>query len=40
MWLEQRKNESDLTLLWQETQVYVPTILKLYAKFQMQSGVL
>jgi len=40
LWLEQRKNNSDLTLLWEETQVYVPTILKLYAEYQTQTGVL
>ena len=38
LWLNNRKNTSDLTLLWEETQVYVPTILKLYAEYQ--TGVL
>ena len=40
LWLEKRKNNSDLTLLWEETRVYVPSILKLYAEYQTQSGVL
>ena len=40
LWLEKRKNNSDLTLLWEETRTYVPTILKLYAEFQTQTGVL
>jgi hypothetical protein len=40
LWLEKRKNDSDLTLLWEETRVYVPSILKLYAEYQTQTGVL
>ncbi len=40
MWLEKRKNDSDLTLLWEETRTYVPSILKLYAEYQTQTGIL
>ncbi|OQX88940.1 hypothetical protein B6D60_00585 [candidate division KSB1 bacterium 4484_87] len=39
LWLEKRNNKSDFTLLWEETQFYVPSILKLYAQFQNQKGV-
>ncbi|OQX95696.1 hypothetical protein B6I21_04085 [candidate division KSB1 bacterium 4572_119] len=37
LWLEKRNDKTDLTLLWEETQVYVPTILKLYAQYQSQT---
>ncbi|HDP97680.1 MAG TPA: lytic transglycosylase domain-containing protein [bacterium] len=40
LWLEKRNDKSDLTLLWEETQVYVPTILKLYAQYQSQKRIL
>jgi len=40
LWLEQRNDKTDLTLLWEETRVYVPSILKLYAQFQTQKGIL
>jgi len=40
MWLEKRKNNSDLTLLWEETRTYVPSILKLYDEYKTQTGVL
>ena len=40
LWLAQRNDKTDLTLLWEETRTYVPTILKLYAEFQTQTGIL
>ncbi|MDW7679571.1 MAG: lytic transglycosylase domain-containing protein [bacterium] len=40
LWLEKRNDKSDLTLLWEETQVYVPTVLKLYAQYQSQKRIL
>ena len=40
LWLDKRKSNSDLTLLWEETQVYVPSILKLYADYQTQTGIM
>jgi soluble lytic murein transglycosylase-like protein len=39
LWLEKRNHKSDFTLLWEETQFYVPSILKLYAQFQNQKSV-
>ncbi|NOZ60421.1 MAG: lytic transglycosylase domain-containing protein [Calditrichaeota bacterium] len=39
LWLEKRNDKSDFTLLWEETQFYVPSILKLYAQFQNQKSV-
>lgn len=38
LWLEKRNHKSDFTLLWEETQFYVPSILKLYAQFQKQNN--
>lgn len=40
LWLEKRNDKTDLSLLWEETQAYVPSILKLYAQFQSQTGIL
>jgi len=40
LWLEKRNDKTDLSLLWEETQVYVPSILKLYAQYQTQTGIL
>lgn len=38
LWLEKRNHEHDFTLLWQETQFYVPSILKLYAEFRSKDA--
>ncbi len=39
LWLLRRNHKSDLSLLWEETRTYVPTILNLYAQFQTQTGI-
>ena len=33
-------HKTDWTILWEETRTYVPAILKLYEKFQQQTGIL
>ena len=40
LWIKNRNHKTDWTILWEETRTYVPAILKLYAKFQQQTGIL
>jgi len=40
LWLKNRNNKTDWTILWEETRTYVPAVLKLYEKFQQQTGIL
>jgi len=40
LWLKNRTNKTDWTLLWEETRTYVPAILKLYEKYQQQTKIL
>jgi len=40
LWIKNRNHKTDWTILWEETRTYVPAILKLYEKFQQQTGIL
>jgi soluble lytic murein transglycosylase len=40
LWLKNRTDKTDWTLLWEETRYYVPAVLKLYEKFQQQTKIL
>lgn len=40
LWIKNRNHKTDWTILWEETRSYVPAILKLYEKFQQQTGIL
>jgi len=40
LWIKNRNHKTDWTILWEETRAYVPAILKLYEKFQQQTGIL
>lgn len=40
LWIKNRNNKTDWTILWEETRTYVPAVLKLYEKFQQQTGIL
>lgn len=40
LWLKNRTDKTDWTLLWEETRTYVPAVLKLYEKFQQQTKIL
>ena len=40
LWLKKRNNKTDWAILWEETQTYVPAVLKLYEKYQRQTGIL
>lgn len=40
LWIKNRNNKTDWTILWEETRTYVPAVLKLYQKFQQQTGIL
>lgn len=40
LWLKKRSNKTDWALLWEETRSYVPAVLRLYEKFQQQTGIL
>jgi len=40
LWLKNRTEKTDWTLLWEETRTYVPAVLKLYEKFQQQTKIL
>ena len=40
LWIKKRNHKTDWTILWEETRTYVPAILKLYEKFQQQTGIL
>lgn len=40
LWIKNRNHKTDWTILWEETRTYVPAILRLYEKFQQQTGIL
>jgi len=40
LWLKNRTEKTDWSLLWEETRTYVPAVLKLYEKFQQQTKIL
>jgi len=40
LWIKNRNHKTDWTILWEETRSYVPAILRLYQKFQQQTGIL
>jgi soluble lytic murein transglycosylase len=40
LWLKNRTDKTDWTLLWEETRTYVPAVLKLYEKFRQQTKIL
>lgn len=40
LWIKNRNHKTDWSILWEETRTYVPAILKLYEKFQQQTGIL
>ena len=40
LWIKNRNNKTDWTILWEETRTYVPAILRLYEKFQQQTSIL
>lgn len=40
LWLKYRSDKTDWSILWEETRTYVPAVLRLYEKFQQQTGVI
>ncbi|MDZ7319604.1 MAG: transglycosylase SLT domain-containing protein [candidate division KSB1 bacterium] len=40
LWLKHRSYKTDWSILWEETRTYVPAVLRLYEKFQQETGVI